>query len=68
MALSLQELKDRLAREAHGMTKAEAHTTGVCIKCKQPPILRSPIEVAEYRISGVCGPCFDVITADEDDA
>lgn len=61
--MDLQDFKDDLAREAHGMTVADAHAKGVCINCGKPPTFYSEDGRGEYRISGLCEPCFDEITA-----
>ena len=62
--MDLQDFKDDLAIEAHGMTVAEAHAKGVCINCEQPPTFYSEDGKGEYQISGLCEPCFDSITAE----
>lgn len=58
MSRTLQDFKNQLSREAHGMTRAEAHAKGVCVACKEPPKLTTDIERREYGISGICPPCF----------
>lgn len=63
----LQDFKDDLAREAHGMTTAEAHAKGICIECKQPPRFKTADGAGEYRISGMCEYCFDELFADSED-
>jgi hypothetical protein len=55
----LQDFKDDLAREAHGMTTAEAHAKGICINCQKPPRFKTEMGRREYRISGMCEYCFD---------
>lgn len=57
--MNLQQFKDDLAISAFGMTKSEAHTKGVCIKCKRPPVFTSTLGPQEYQISGLCDLCFD---------
>ncbi len=49
-----------------GMTKREAHRNGVCISCHKPPTFYSQAGRKEYFISGLCEPCFDQLTDDED--
>jgi len=60
---SLQKLKDDLAREVTGMTKAEAHEKQICIVCKKPISEHGPCSDAgkrEYQISGIYGDkCWD---------
>jgi hypothetical protein len=50
---------DDLARQTFKMTKDEAHTAGVCIKCKVPPYIYSEAGVSEYRMSAIGETCFD---------
>ena len=59
--MQLQSLKDRLANDLFGMTKAEAVEQGICIDCKEPalPNCYSDAGVREYYISGMCEECFD---------
>jgi hypothetical protein len=55
-----------LTKELYGMTKADAWDKRVCISCKQKATWSSPAGEKEYTISGLCEPCFDRITGDED--
>jgi len=64
---NLQDFKDDLAREAHGMTTAEAHANGVCIECKKPPRFKTAEGRAEYRISGMCEYCWDDLFAETEE-
>jgi hypothetical protein len=48
------------------MTRKEALTNGVCIRCKQPPTFYSMAGRAEYPITGLCEPCFDLVTGAEE--
>ena len=64
--MSLREFQDSLSSIAHGMTKAEAHQKGICVDCKQPPVLRTELEEKEYRISGICGKCWDKTFSEEE--
>lgn len=67
----LKALQDMVSMSAYGMTKEQAHEQGICIDCKKPVRDASgefnkemfPTEPAEkeYRISGLCDPCFDKI-------
>lgn len=63
----LQNIKDELAIEATGITRDEAHTKGICIRCKQPPVFFTYLGRKEYGISGMCEPCFDYIMTHPDD-
>jgi hypothetical protein len=60
--MNLQEMKDMLAKETFGMTTKEAQDKGVCVSCKQVPTHESTLDLNEYRISGLCGACFDEAT------
>jgi hypothetical protein len=64
---NLQDLKDDLARECHGMTTAEAHAKGVCIDCQQPPRFKTEDGRNEYRISGMCEYCWDDLFAEDEE-
>lgn len=66
MRLNLQDFRDGLAREAFGMTRAEAHVKGICICCKQPPKLDTEIDQREYAISALCPTCFAKVSVDEE--
>lgn len=65
--MSLEDFKDNVSREAHGITKAEAHVKSVCINCKKPPRFKTCEGEAEYRISGMCEDCWDELFSDDDD-
>lgn len=62
--MTLQKLKDTLAKELYGQTAKDAQKTGLCINCKQPALPNCYSEAGrkEYRISGLCEKCFDKIT------
>lgn len=66
---SMQEFKDGFARHLYGMTSAEAIEKGICIHCKELAVPRcySGDGLLEYKISGLCEPCFDEITKEPDD-
>jgi len=61
---SLKELQDIMSKETFGISKSEAHSTGICIQCRQPavPNCYSAAGRREYAISGLCEKCFDEIT------
>ena len=66
--MNLQDFKDDISRAACGMTVAEAHKLGVCIDCRKPDPLsrcRTAEDRAEYKISGMCGECFDALFSEE---
>ncbi len=59
--MSLQDFKDMIAKQAFGMTTAEAHEKRICIDCKEDiDEIGFPTEEdeAEYRITGLCWRCF----------
>ena len=56
-----------LAQALYGMTKEEALHKGVCISCKLLATWYSGAGEAEYRISGLCEPCFDKITGEPEE-
>ena len=66
---NLQDFKDSLAKDAHGITAQEAWSKGICIDCKQPagPKCHTPDGKGEYRISATCEECWDAMFTDEDD-
>jgi len=56
---SLSELKNDISRQAYGMIPAEAIAKGICISCHKPPTFSTEAGRREYKISGMCEPCFD---------
>jgi hypothetical protein len=68
--VTLNDLKNQMAKECFGMTKAEAHAQQICISCQKPighPAFHTAADVVEYRISGLCPKCFDHITAEQEE-
>jgi len=65
---SLENLKNSFAKDLYGMTKAEAHASGICIQCQEPAIPKCYSDAGreEYRISGLCEECFDEMFADNE--
>lgn len=65
---SLEDLQNNLAKDATGITKQEAHDKDICIRCKKPVnvFAMSAINRREYRISGLCGKCWDEIWGGEE--
>jgi hypothetical protein len=61
---SLQDFKDFVSKEANDMTAAEAWAKGLCVHCHKPPTFYSDEGKAEYKISGLCEPCFDEACAE----
>lgn len=66
---NLQDFKDNLAREACGITAAEAWAKGICIDCKQPaaPKCHTDAGRGEYRISAMCEECFDKMFEEDEE-
>lgn len=64
---TLQNFKDKLAKDTFGMTKADAVAKDICIDCKEPalPKCYSDAGKREYKISGLCEECFDKICGGE---
>lgn len=63
---NLEEFKRKMALQAFGMTKEEAHIKKICISCKRPAwkVVKTDADLAEYRVSGLCGECFEDITGE----
>jgi hypothetical protein len=61
--MNLGDLKDELSQAAFGITKAEAHSKGICIECKELALPKCYSEAGkkEYQISGMCEACFDAM-------
>lgn len=57
----LKDFKDALSRDAHGITKDEALSQGICIACKGPPRFKTEAGEREYQISGMCEVCWDAL-------
>lgn len=62
----LQRFKDEISIMATGMTKAEAHSQGICVKCRKPPLFRTENGIREYSISGMCEVCWDDLFKEEE--
>lgn len=58
---ALQQFIDHMGRDFFGMSRSEAHRTGLCIDCKQKakPLIYSKAGEKEYTMSGMCERCFD---------
>ena len=65
----MQAFKDNVARSLYDMTTAEAIDKGVCIQCKEPALEKCYSEAGrkEYKMSGLCEPCFDGITKEPEE-
>lgn len=69
IAMGFQGFKDSIAKEAHGMTAAQAQKTGICIDCKQLALPKCHTDAGrrEYRISAICEECWDAMFAEEEE-
>lgn len=63
---ALKDLKENLAKSIYGITPTEAKAKNICIRCKKSPTFSTEIGKNEYRISGLCEPCFDELTREEE--
>ncbi len=65
----MQAFKDNMARSLYGTTAAEAIDKGICIQCGEAALEKCTTDAGrrEYKISGLCEPCFDGITAEPGD-
>lgn len=65
--MNLNDLKRALAAEAGFLDPDAAKRAGVCCRCCLPAETRcvSDADKREYRISGLCGICFDEITEED---
>lgn len=61
MANDLDKVKDLLARETFGMSKTDAIAHNICINCRQTPLFYTQLGIREYKITGLCEFCFDLI-------
>ena len=60
MVSSVPVLSDLLTRPGSAREAAAgARARGVCVMCGCVPVLRDASDLAEYRISAVCGLCWD---------
>ena len=57
-----------LARAIFGRDKYEAIAKGECVRCYKPAAVTQwkAIDVAEYRISGICPDCWDDLFPEEE--
>lgn len=62
---SLEDVKDNVAKNIYGMTRGEAWSRGVCIRCKQPwrDNCYSEAGRQEYRLNAMCEVCYDTMIA-----
>lgn len=57
---------DNTAKEVFGMTRTSAILKDICIYCKKPVNITtiSDIDLKEYKLSALCGVCFDSIAGE----
>ena len=63
----MQEFLNQLAEVAFGMSIKKAHEQGVCVVCKKEVNIAEMdnLDRREYRISGLCSPCFEDMAKEE---
>jgi len=66
---SLENFKNSFTKNLYGMTKAEAHASGICLQCQEPAIPKcySNAGREEYRISGLCELCWNEMFGEDDE-
>lgn len=77
MSDPLQDIKEKLFKDAFGETIAEARARGGCVSCKQAHVVTSsdagpgsswtPEGIREVGISGMCEHCFDAAFAEPEE-
>ena len=45
----------------YGLTRSEAIKKNICCCCKTKPSMQNPNDLVEFRVTGVCGRCIDVL-------
>lgn len=56
----IKKLEDTLAGKLFGLTKDEAHSLGICVKCKAQILgFNDETSRREYGITGFCQKCQD---------
>ena len=63
----MQGFLNAFSKSAFGKSITECQAEGVCVQCHKQAMLRTPVEVREYGISAMCGPCWDAMFEGEDD-
>lgn len=43
-----------------------ARARGVCVRCGKAPVFRDVSDLSEYRISALCGVCWDVVVGGDE--
>ena len=67
---AIVRLLDELIKPVHGISLTEARERIVCVICKNVPNdqnVRTEEEVKEFAISNMCGVCFDIVFADQEE-
>ena len=61
--MSLQEFKNKMAKDLFDQAISEALEQQICINCKDPalPKCHSEAGIEDYVRSGLCEECFDEI-------
>lgn len=63
---TMKDFKNEMCKAVYGISLTEAHDKKICVNCKKSAwkLIRNEKEMAEYRISGLCGECYDSIFQD----
>lgn len=73
------DLVSSVSKQTFGMTREDAHSKGICIKCQKPVLVMSADGTSKYNpelfysqagkkewnISGMCEKCFDSMFSEE---
>ena len=57
----IDKTKDIMAEDFFGISRTEAIEKGICVRCKKTACNTSIIGRKEYRLSGFCEACQDII-------
>jgi len=64
--MSLKEYVDEMSKVLYGIAKTDARNQGICVMCKEQALPKCITQEGrdEYRISGLCEPCWDKVTGE----
>ena len=59
----LEDFKENLSKRVYGISRSAAQEALICISCREPAWknIRNNEELNEYRITALCGVCWDKI-------
>lgn len=52
------QMKDTITMMVYGVMYSQAIRGGTCVNCKGKATWTTDVGEAEYKISGICEPCF----------